>query len=87
MGQECSKRAPRPVHSRHAFQQSTGYPRGFEPSAILLVLVASSRVSFADDPKLNTPPQKEAPTAFAAPEPSPVQDWSVAEGKSYLVPV
>jgi hypothetical protein len=54
--------------------------------AILLVLIVSSRMSFADDPKLNTPPQKEAPTAFAAPQPSPVQDWGVGEGKSYLVP-
>jgi hypothetical protein len=54
--------------------------------SILLVLIFSSRMSFADDPKLNTPPQKEAPTAFAAPEPSPVKDWGVGDGKSYLVP-
>ena len=54
--------------------------------AILLVLFVSSRISLADDPKLNAPPQKEAPTAFAAPEPSPVRDWGVGEGKSYLVP-
>jgi len=36
--------------------------------SILLMLIVASRPSFADDPKLNTPPQKEAPTAFAAPD-------------------
>jgi hypothetical protein len=55
-------------------------------SILLLLLIVSSRLSFADDPKLNSPPQKEAPTAFAAQEPSPVKDWGVGEGKSYLVP-
>ena len=39
-----------------------------------------------DDPKSDTPAQKEAPTAFAADKPAPVLDWGVGEGKSYLVP-
>ncbi len=44
------------------------------------------RAALADDPQLDAPPQKDAPTAFAAPEPSPVKDWGVGEGKSYGVP-
>ena len=60
--------------------------RKLRDSILLLLMMISSRMSFADDPKLNTPPQKEAPTAFAAAEPSPVKDWGVGEGKSFLVP-
>src|ERR1700760_251243 len=41
---------------------------------------------FADDPKLDTPAQQQAPTAFAAEEPKPVLDWGVGAGKSYLIP-
>ncbi len=40
----------------------------------------------ADDPKLDTPAQKEAPTAFAAEKPKPVLNWGVGDGKSYWVP-
>jgi hypothetical protein len=40
----------------------------------------------ADDPKLDTKTQKEAPTAFAAKEPEPVEHWGKGDGKSYLVP-
>ena len=53
---------------------------------ILLLAMSAARVAVADDPKLDTPPQKEAPTAFAAKEPAPVRDWGMGRGKSYLVP-
>jgi hypothetical protein len=53
---------------------------------IFLLAIAAAGIAFADDPKLDTPPQKEAPTAFAAKEPTPVRDWGVGEGKSYWVP-
>lgn len=51
---------------------------------ILAVLVAG--VGSADEPKLNTPAQKEAPTAFASKEPTPVLEWGAGDGKSFLVP-
>jgi hypothetical protein len=53
---------------------------------IVLLAMAAARLAVADDPKLDTPPQREAPTAFAAKEPTPVRDWGVGEGKSYWVP-
>jgi hypothetical protein len=40
----------------------------------------------AEDPKLDTPVQTEAPTAFAADKPAPVLDWGAGEGRSHLVP-
>jgi hypothetical protein len=40
---------------------------------IFLLAIAAARLALADDPKLDTPPQKEAPTAFAAREPTPVE--------------
>lgn len=57
-------------------------------SILLLLIVVSYRISIclADDPKLNTSQQKQAPTAFASSEPSPVKTWGVGDGKSYLVP-
>ena len=56
--------------------------------ADLFVILAMTiaRMALADDPKLDTPQQKEAPTAFAAAKPSPVQDWGTGDGKSYGVP-
>lgn len=39
-----------------------------------------------EEPKLETPAQKEAPTAFAGKEPAPVLHWGVDRGKSYAVP-
>jgi hypothetical protein len=53
---------------------------------ILLLAMSAARVALADDPKLDTPPQKEAPTAFAAKKPTPVRDWGEGEGKSGWVP-
>ncbi|HEY3657100.1 MAG TPA: DUF3943 domain-containing protein [Steroidobacteraceae bacterium] len=53
---------------------------------IVLALAMSARIGFADDPKLDAPQQKEAPTAFAAKEPRPVMEWGIGDGKSYLVP-
>jgi hypothetical protein len=54
---------------------------------MVLALAASNPcVVLADDPKLNTPPQKAAPTAFAGEEPKPVMVWGAADGKSYVVP-
>jgi hypothetical protein len=41
----------------------------------------------ADNPKLDTPAQQAAPTAFADDKPRPVSGWGVGEGKSYLIPV
>jgi hypothetical protein len=40
----------------------------------------------ADKPKLETPEQQEAPTAFAAEEPTPIHGWGVGRGKSYVIP-
>jgi hypothetical protein len=52
----------------------------------LLAAVMTSHAAFADDPKLDTPAQQAAPTAFADDKPKPVLDWGVDEGKSYWVP-
>ena len=55
--------------------------------ALLVLLSATGTALAADkDPKLDTPAQKEAPTAFAAKEPAPVLDWGAGRGKSHLVP-
>ena len=54
--------------------------------AVALTLVFVCFRVLADDPKLETPAQKEAPTAFAADNPTPVLDWALGEGKSYWVP-
>ncbi len=51
------------------------------------VLVASfATPAWAEDPALDTPAQKEAPTAFAAADPRPVLHWGVGEGRSYSIP-
>jgi hypothetical protein len=39
-----------------------------------------------EDPKLKTPEQQEAPTAFAAEEPTPKPGWGVGKGKSWVIP-
>jgi hypothetical protein len=39
-----------------------------------------------DDPKLTTPEQQEAPTAFAQEEPTPIPGWGVGDGKSWWIP-
>jgi hypothetical protein len=56
-----------------------------KPVISLFVLFAA-HYALAEDPKLDTPVQKEAPTAFAAKQPAPVLEWGAAEGRSYLVP-
>src|SRR5438552_3807733 len=53
---------------------------------ILMGLQLGGGIAVADDPKLDTPPQTETPTAFAGPEPTRVKDWGVGDGKSFLVP-
>ena len=53
---------------------------------ILVFGLFAAYAALADDPKLETPQQKEAPTAFAADKPAPVLNWGVGDGKSYLVP-
>jgi hypothetical protein len=53
---------------------------------VLLLMILAARAALADDPKLDTPSQKEAPTAFAAKDPTPVKDWGAGDAKSYLVP-
>lgn len=40
----------------------------------------------ADDPEVQSPEQQRAPTAFGAPEPSPVLNWGEGHGKSLWVP-
>lgn len=52
----------------------------------LVVILIAPAASFADDPKLETPAQQEAPTAFAAEKPKPVLSWGSGDGKSYLIP-
>jgi hypothetical protein len=55
-------------------------------AALLLSLVTASRAALADDVVLESAEQKEAPTAFAAPPPSPVLHWGVGDGRSFAVP-
>jgi len=54
--------------------------------AICVFVFFAARSALGEDPKLDTPAQTEAPTAFAAEKPAPVLDWGVGAGKSYLVP-
>ena len=54
--------------------------------AALLLSLAAAAVACADDPKLDSAAQKEAPTAFAAKEPAPVLQWGVGDGKDFWVP-
>jgi hypothetical protein len=54
--------------------------------AIWAFVFLAAHSALADDPKLDTASQTQAPTAFAAEKPTPVLDWGVGEGKSYLVP-
>jgi hypothetical protein len=56
-----------------------------KPAVWAFVLFAAQS-ALADDPKLDTRAQTEAPTAFAADRPAPVLNWGAGEGKSYLVP-
>ena len=58
----------------------------FTKIAVALIVPLVAPCALADDPKLETPAQKEAPTAFAADKPVPVLDWGVGDGKSYWVP-
>ena len=54
---------------------------------ILAVGLMIARTGFAqEEPKLNTPAQQEAPTAFAGKEPAPVLQWGAGRGKSFAVP-
>jgi hypothetical protein len=53
---------------------------------VFVVVLFAAQYSLADDLKLDTASQREAPTAFAADKPAPVLDWGAGEGKSYLVP-
>lgn len=53
--------------------------------ALLLATVGSAHS--AEDPKLDTPAQQAAPTAFADEKPRPVLNWGLGEGRSYWVPV
>ncbi|HEY4338822.1 MAG TPA: DUF3943 domain-containing protein [Steroidobacteraceae bacterium] len=55
--------------------------------SIIIAVPLCMNCALADDPSLNSSPQKQAPTAFAAPAPTPVSNWGVGDGKSYLVPL
>jgi hypothetical protein len=59
---------------------------GSPKPAIWAFVLFAAHSALADDRKLDTPAQTEAPTAFAAAKPAPVLDWGAGEGKSYLVP-
>ena len=54
--------------------------------AVAVLLPLAALCALAEDPKLETPAQKEAPTAFAADPPIPVLDWGMGQGKSFWVP-
>jgi len=56
----------------------------FRSLAILSLLF--SPLSKADDPKLHTEAQQEAPTAFAAAKPEPILQWGTGDARSGLVP-
>lgn len=52
-----------------------------------MLVVAIARPALAQDaPKLDTPAQQAAPTAFAAREPAPVLHWGEGNGRSFSVP-
>ena len=66
-------------------------------AAVLLLLAAMPSFADApklpdvlkpppDNPKLKTPAQKEAPTAFAGKEPTPIPGWGVGDAKSWWIP-
>jgi Domain of unknown function (DUF3943) len=55
-------------------------------SVIAAFVLFSAHYALAEDPKLDTSVQTEAPTAFAAEKPAPVLDWGAGEGRSYVVP-
>jgi hypothetical protein len=55
-------------------------------SALVFALLFAQAGLAEEDPKLDTPAQKEAPTAFAGKEPAPVLHWGIGEGKSFAVP-
>ena len=63
-------------------------PTRVPPTIIALVfaLLFAQAGLAEEDPKLDTPAQKEAPTAFAGKEPAPVLHWGIGEGKSFAVP-
>jgi len=55
-------------------------------TVLLAIAPALAWAGPADDPRLNTPEQKQAPTAFAAANPRPVLQWGTGDGRSYLIP-
>jgi hypothetical protein len=66
--------------------RSAAITAGFQ-HGILAVGLTIARLGFAqEEPKLDTPAQQEAPTAFAGKEPAPVLHWGVGRGKSFAIP-
>ncbi len=61
-------------------------PSRFARTLSVLMALAAAGAVHADDPALDTPAQKEAPTAFAAKEPKPVLTWGKGNDKSYVIP-
>jgi hypothetical protein len=53
---------------------------------VTFALLLTTQGALADDPKLTTPAQREAPTAFGSDEPIPVSEWGGGDGRSFLVP-
>lgn len=60
--------------------------RTFSNLLLALALIAPIAGHAQEDPKLDSPAQQKAPTAFAAEKPKPVLSWGTDDGKSYLVP-
>jgi len=71
---------------------STARARAGGQSVRRASLVAAAILGFAtlavpaQDAKLDTEQQKQAPTAFAGKEPVPVLDWGEGQGRSFAVP-
>ena len=60
--------------------------RAVSTMCVVLASTAALRPCLADDPKVQRESQDEAPTAFAAPPPQPIEEWGTGSAKSYLVP-
>lgn len=63
-----------------------GAVKALKRYTVLALGLMISGTGFAEDPKLDTPSQQAAPTAFAAEKPQPVLQWGIGDGKSHLVP-
>jgi len=72
--------------ARLAALAAGGAVKALKRYTVLALGLMISGTGFAEDPKLDTPSQQAAPTAFAAEKPQPVLQWGIGDGKSHLVP-